>query len=130
MEFLENEGCEELYRYDHRAWRQYAAITKNSYGKGTAFYIGTLVPETVLKEILSNAAQCADIELCEESYPLIVRKGFNQYGKKLTYVLNFSEKEETYTLKENAQDLLSGVRFEKGQTVRLEETGVLILESE
>ncbi len=130
MEFLENEGCEELYRYDHRAWRQYAAITKNSYGKGTAFYIGTLVPETVLKEILSNAAQCADIELCEESYPLIVRKGFNQYGKELTYVLNFSEKEETYTLKENAQDLLSGVRFEKGQTVRLEETGVLILESE
>ena len=40
MELLVSEGAEVLASYEHYNWKDYAAITRNHYGKGQAVYIG------------------------------------------------------------------------------------------
>ena len=40
MELLKPEGAEVLAEYEHYNWKGYAAITRNQYGKGMAYYLG------------------------------------------------------------------------------------------
>ena len=42
MELLVSEGAEVLASYEHYNWKDYAAITRNHYGKGLAVYIGCM----------------------------------------------------------------------------------------
>ncbi|MFR5152844.1 MAG: beta-galactosidase trimerization domain-containing protein [Ruminococcus sp.] len=39
------EGAEVLASYEHYNWKDYAAITRNHYGKGQAVYIGCMTDE-------------------------------------------------------------------------------------
>ncbi|MFQ7553007.1 MAG: beta-galactosidase trimerization domain-containing protein [Blautia marasmi] len=45
MELLVSEGAEVLASYEHYNWKDYAAITRNHYGKGQAVYIGCMTDE-------------------------------------------------------------------------------------
>ena len=45
MELLMPQEAEVLASYDHYNWKEYAAITKNHYGKGTAIYIGCMTDD-------------------------------------------------------------------------------------
>ena len=49
MELLVSEGAEVLASYEHYNWKDYAAITRNHYGKGQAVYIGCMTDEETLK---------------------------------------------------------------------------------
>ena len=49
MELLMPQEAEVLAFYDHYNWKEYAAITKNHYGKGTAIYIGCMTDNNTLK---------------------------------------------------------------------------------
>ena len=94
MELIETEGAEVLASYDHYNWGKYAAITRNVYGKGNALYVGTKVDNTTLNTLLDEWLRQADVEVPEEKYPLIIRKGTNDYGKKVRYYLNYSNEEQ------------------------------------
>src|SRR6202012_3359532 len=47
-ELLIPEGCKVLASYDHPYWGNYAAITKNHYGKGTVLYFGALLSRVLM----------------------------------------------------------------------------------
>ena len=51
MELLMPQEAEVLASYDHYNWKEYAAITKNHYGKGTAIYIGCMTDNNTLKAV-------------------------------------------------------------------------------
>ena len=51
MELLVSEGAEVLASYEHYNWKDYAAITRNHYGKGQAVYIGCMTDEETLKSV-------------------------------------------------------------------------------
>ncbi|MDD7728487.1 MAG: beta-galactosidase [Clostridia bacterium] len=94
MELIETEGAEVLASYDHYNWGEYAAITRNVYGKGKAVYVGTKVDDTTLNTLLDEWLRQAEVDVPEEKYPLIIRKGTNDYGKTVRYYLNYSNKEQ------------------------------------
>ena len=77
MELLMPQEAEVLASYDHYNWKEYAAITKNHYGKGTAIYIGCMTDDNTLKAVLTEALNSAEVEIPEYSWPVIVRKGIN-----------------------------------------------------
>ena len=52
MELLAADGAEVLASYEHCNWKDYAAITRNHYGKGQAVYIGCMTDEDTLKASL------------------------------------------------------------------------------
>ena len=97
MELLMPQEAEVLASYDHYNWKEYAAITKNHYRKGTAIYIGCMTDNNTLKAVLTEALNSAEIEIPEYSWPVIVRKGTNDLGKCVRYILNYSAEEQKVT---------------------------------
>lgn len=93
MELLMPQEAEVLASYDHYNWKEYAAITKNHYGKGTAIYIGCMTDDNTLKAVLTEALNSAEVEIPEYSWPVIVRKGINDLNKCVRYILNYSAEE-------------------------------------
>ena len=77
MELLVSEGAEVLASYEHYNWKDYAAITRNHYGKGQAVYIGCMTDEETLKSVYKAVLPEAGVEIPEYHYPIIVRKGLN-----------------------------------------------------
>ena len=129
MELVQTEGAEVLAAYDHPAWGGYAAITRNSFGKGTAYYVGCMTDEKTLDRLLEEVLKTAEIIECSDAYPVIVRKGKNDYGKTIRYFLNFSGEEQNVACQMGeAKELLSGEKIREGSQMILPAWGVKIIE--
>lgn len=129
MELLVADGAEVLASYEHCNWKDYAAITRNHYGKGQAVYIGCMTDEDTLKAVYKAVLPEADVEIPEYHYPIIVRKGTNDLGKTIRYFLNYSavELEMPYEYK-NGEELLENTSVEKGAALQMPAWGVKIVE--
>lgn len=129
MELLVSDGAEVLASYEHYNWKDYAAITRNHYGKGQAVYIGCMTDEETLKSVYKAVLPEADVEIPEYHYPIIVRKGLNDLGKTVCYFLNYSgmELEMPYDYK-NGIELLENTAVENGTALQMPAWGVKIVE--
>ena len=56
------QGAQVLWRYDDPFYRQYAAITRHTYGQGTAYYLGTAPDQSTLDQVLDQAMARAGLE--------------------------------------------------------------------
>ena len=118
MELLMPQEAEVLASYDHYNWKEYAAITKNHYGKGTAIYIGCMTDDNTLKAVLTEALNSAEVEIPEYSWPVIIRKGSNDLGKCVRYILNYSAEEQNVIYHgANGTELFSEESVQDGDTV-------------
>ena len=129
MELLVSEGAEVLASYEHYNWKDYAAITRNHYGKGQAVYIGCMTDEETRKSVYKAVLPEAGVEIPEYHYPIIVRKGLNDLGKTVCYFLNYSgmELEMPYDYK-NGIELLENTAVENGTALQMPAWGVKIVE--
>lgn len=129
-ELLSADEADVLERYEHQYWKTYAGITKNSYGKGTAYYIGAYTGKDVLKKLLRAAAESTGPaeSVPPYSWPVIIRSGINAEQEKIHYVFNYSQ--TSVQLKcpyAHVTDILSGEHYEGGETIRLHDWDVKIL---
>lgn len=129
MELLIPDGARVLAAYDHDNWKGYAAVTENRYGSGTAVYVGCMTDREVLERILESVLQEAMAEAVQERFPIIVRKGTNDFGKTVRFYLNFSAAERTtrYRFGDGVK-LLTGAEIQSGDVICLEPWGVKIIE--
>ena len=123
------DGAEVLASYEHYNWKDYAAITRNHYGKGQAVYIGCMTDEDTLKAVYKAVLPDAGVEISEYHFPIIVRKGMNDLGKTVHYFLNYSgvELEMPYEYK-NGVELSENAGIESGEALRVPAWGVKIVE--
>lgn len=118
MELLTPDGAEVLARYDHYSWKDNAAITRNSYGKGHAYYIGCMTDQTVLSNILVDVLCTAGVETLETTSPVIVRKGQNGEGKTICFFFNYSAEEKSVHYRyADGEDLLTGIAVHSGDAL-------------
>lgn len=129
MELLVLDGAEVLASYDHYNWKEYAAITKNHYGEGTAVYLGCMTDQETLEKVLRSALQDAGVEQIEERFPVIVRKGKNDLGKTVRFYFNYSAEERTteYRFSEGVE-LLTGTEITTQDVMQIAPWGVSIIE--
>ncbi len=129
MELLEPDGARVLISYDHQSFGRYAALTRNSYGRGSATYLGCNVSEDILHQVLSDVVKDAGIELNENfAFPLIHRKGLNTKGKMIHYFMNYSGKELGFTPEINGIELISGQSVDDRQKITLKAWDLAIIE--
>lgn len=129
MELLVSKGAEVLAYYDHYNWKEYAAITKNHYGKGMAVYLGCMTDQATLKAVMREVLQSAQVEIPVYSYPVIVRKGINDFGRTVKYFFNYSaNKQSVPYIYKNGMELLSETRIETQETLDIPAWGVKIIE--
>ena len=144
--------AEVLLRYENPAWSRYAAVTAHRFGKGCGIYMGAMPTEELLDEIIDRAAAEAGItpppafspiRVCppEESWTVktpealrkhtvAIRRGFNDFGKEVTYYLNYSAwTQRGVHAGGPAVSLLDGREIGTGDTIVLKPWGVEIAES-
>lgn len=127
-ELLQAQKAETLASYEHRYWGNYSAVTKNRYGEGFAYYVGTCLEKEQLKKYVLLAAADAGVEVPEERWPVIIKNG-TVNDRKLHYFLHYSETyRETVCPYEKATELFSGKIYRKGENIPLKDWDVKILE--
>ena len=129
MELLIPKGAEVLASYKHYNWNEYTAITRNHYGKGTAVYIGCMTDDKTLKAVITAALSASGVEIPEEKYPVIIRSGINDLGKKIRYFFNYSseEQEVLYAFKDG-KELLTDGRIRAQSVLKIPAWDVKIIE--
>ena len=55
-------GAETLYKYGDKFYREYSAITKNSYGNGNVYYFGCTPDQNTIKKVMENIIRDESIE--------------------------------------------------------------------
>lgn len=127
-ELLKTGAGESLGNYEHRYWGEYAGITRNSYGKGYAYYVGCFTHKSTLKEVYTQAAADAGMDILPMDWPLIVRSGVSREGRALHYLFNYSEEERDCLCPwERVTDILAGCTYKKGDKIILQDWDVRIL---
>lgn len=128
MELLKTNTAEAQAVYEHPYWGAYAGITRNSYGKGTAYYVGCYTEKDILKDIYRQGAREAGIPLQDWSWPVILRSGETKEGRKLHFILHYSEEERDILCPfEEAENILSGKIYRNQDVIHLKDWDVLVL---
>lgn len=129
MELLRPDGdAEILLRYDHRAYHDYAAVTWHPYGKGSAAYLGTMLEESVLQNVLLALLPKMNIQRPGVCWPLVIKEGKNDFGMQVRYVLNYAGQESGYPVPADCRELLSGNIYREGDALTVPGWGVAVLE--
>jgi beta-galactosidase len=130
-EMLIPDAAKPLAFYDHPFFAKYPAITRNSFGKGTLTYEGTVLSGKLQDAVLLDVLRQADLAGPDQDLPARVRvkHGFNAKNKKLHYFFNYSSVPQSFTYSYGAgADLLSQMPAAPGQTINLKPWDVAIIE--
>ncbi len=131
IELLKPTGAKTMARYEHCNWGRYSAVTQNKYGKGIATYIGCFVSDEYLKAILEDCLKKAGLWGEEQkcSFPAIIRKGTNSFGKEIIYFFNYSnnETEVEYTGKDGIS-VTDGKQIHSGEKITINPWDFIIVE--
>lgn len=131
MELLKPTTAKVIASYNHKNWGKYAAITKNEYGKGNAVYVGCYVEKVLLKEIVKDYLKEIGLYEAEQNYnwPLIIRKGYNDLGKKINYYFNYSDGEIAFHyIHEDGQELTRKKEIRKNQEISISPWDFIVVE--
>ncbi len=110
VDWLTPENATTLARYEGK-WhlKPFAALTKNTYGKGKAWYLGTVIKEDAFyDQLIKNLLADAGIVPLVKP-PLGVEVSIRQgNGQKLLFVINHTEEQQTVNIPAGKTELLTG----------------------
>ena len=131
MELLTPTTATVVARYHHPVWSNYAAITRNSYGKGEVTYLGFMPTDALAGKIMEEAVKRAGLWGPQQSgqFPVIIRSGTLKTGHEVHYLLNYtaSPVRVTYAFADGTE-LLTGRGVKKDQALDISAWGVAIIE--
>ncbi|MYL69764.1 cellulase family glycosylhydrolase [Halobacillus litoralis] len=94
-DLLVPEQAQTLYSYQDQFYKDYAAVTKNTFGKGSVYYIGGGLSEEALEKIASDVTSDQGIQTIEsESDVEVYRRHIG--GDYYLFLMNHSDKEKSY----------------------------------
>lgn len=130
-ELLKAEAAESIADYEHKYWGTYAGITRNVYQDGCCYYVGGYVDQEILKDIYRRGLEDAGLEQPAYLFPVIFRSGRNARGESIHYVFHYSQDEKEIVCPyEQAEELVSGRTYRKGDILTLKDWDALILREE
>ena len=112
MDLVTCDTATPLFFYDHPVRKKYAAATVNQFGKGSALYLSSMFDGALLEKVLVHYfASLPETLLAhpECHFPLIIREGVNDFGKRVRFYFNYSGEKQTAICKGiSGTELLSG----------------------
>lgn len=127
MELVTCDTAAPVATYRHPAWKEYAAITRNEYGKGSSLYLGCYFDANLLEKVLIPYVK--DAIVTQYTFPVILKCGKNDAGNEVLFYFNYSWENQEITYEfENATDLFTENRISTGDRFTLKAWDVKILE--
>jgi beta-galactosidase len=130
-ELLTLDTAQALAFYDHPFFGKFPAITRNTFGKGSLTYEGTVLSDALQSKVLLDVLQRAGIAGPDQNLPASLRAkhGTNRNGKIIHYYLNYSSAEQTFGYShKNGTDLLSQAAIASSQRITLKPWDLVIVE--
>jgi beta-galactosidase len=126
-DWIKSTGAERIARYDQSQLKPYAAVTRNQFGKGIGWYVGTIVdkPEFYDKLVaqLLDDAEVRPLVTSPQGVEISVRS--NQ-DRRLLFVINHTDQAATVNVPSGQQELLS--KTTTGESLTLDGFGVAVIE--
>ena len=120
------EGAEVLSTYEKDFYQGMPAITKNSFGKGEAYYVATRSDRAFYEKFIGTLCKEAGIRpVAEPQKKLEATIRSNENGRYL-FLLNHGEEMLSVILEYSGKELLSGNTYQAGEKVKLPAKGVFI----
>jgi beta-galactosidase len=121
-EFLVPDKAKPLAYYDHPVFGPYPAITRNSHGRGTLTYQGTMLSDKLQEKVLQETLKTAGVPLPDVDLPAAVKSkhGVLNNGRAVHFYFNFSRapQELIYNYGEG-MEILSGRPMAKSDKLNL-----------
>src|SRR3954468_8997290 len=130
-EMLTLDSAQGIAYYDHPFFGKYPAITRNSFGKGSLTYEGTVLSDALQAKVLLDVLQRAGIASSDQKLPSNVRvkHGNTRTGKMVHYYLNYSSDPQTFTYSYGAgTDLLLQAAVAPSQKVTVKPWDLVLIE--
>jgi beta-galactosidase len=131
MELLTPTTATTIARYHHPVWGKYAAVVRNSYGKGEVTYVGFMPSDALTEKIVEESVKRAGLWGQQQAlhFPTIMRSGMLADGHPVHYLLNYSAApaQISYALPQG-KNLLSGEAVPQNGAVALPAWGVAVIE--
>jgi len=120
------QGAQALAGYQQWHMRPFAAATRNQFGRGAAYYVGTVVKEEEFyDQLMQHALKSAGVAPLVKP-PVGVEAALREgEGRKLLFLVNHTEEKQTVPVPEGKQELLSGKQT--GSELDLEPYGVAVI---
>ena len=131
MELMIPEGAEVWATYDSPYWGAYAAITHNRVGRGSVTYIAGNPTPALVREVLLQVCAEAGISRppVDAEFPVIVRSGTNERGRKVHFLFNYSGELASCVYRfPEGKDLLTGKSVATGDEVSIPAWDMYIVE--
>ena len=130
MELLTPTTAAAVAHYHHPVWGKYAAVTRNTYGKGEVTYVGFMPSDVLAEKIVEESVKRAGLWGQQQAlhFPTIMRSGVLADGHLVHYLLNYSAApvQVTYAFTQG-KDLLSGEAVQQNATIHLPAWGVAVI---
>lgn len=127
-DILHLEGAEEIARYGSNFYAGTPAVTKNAFGKGYTYYVGSVLSEDGLEKVLDLACAGAGVaSVIGEETELEVTRRISDAGA-VYFVMNFKDQELPLpTVFTGKKDLLSGQTMEEGEMLGKYDVRIAVL---
>lgn len=122
------EGAQEICGYNSDFYAGMPVVTKNQYGQGLTYYVGTRTDEAFYKEFLGDICEELHIEpviQAPEGIEATVRK--NEKGEYL-FLLNHTNDPLSVQMEKAGKDILSENHYEAGESIVMKAAGVAIIQ--
>jgi beta-galactosidase len=132
-EMLLPETAKALAYYDHPFFGQFPALTRNTFGKGTLTYEGTVLTDALQGKVIAEVLDLAGLTGPDQDLPTPVRmrQGMTSSGKVQRFYLNFSGQSQTFAYPHaDGTELLTGKPVRQSQSVMLGPWDLAIIEEQ
>ena len=128
-DILHLEGAEEIARYGSNFYAGTPAVTRNAFGKGFVYYVGTVLSEDGLEKVLDLACDGAGVaSVIGEETELEVTRRISDVGA-VYFVMNFKDQELPLpAVFAGKKDLLSGRTMEEGEMLKKYDVRIAVLQ--
>jgi len=105
--------------YNSRFFKEKPVITKNTYGKGTVYYVGAVVNNDVVNNLIKQALATAAITpIAESKNELVELTEVNGSKGQFLYAINYSSEDQIISLKSSMLDALSKEKFDSTAIIK------------
>jgi beta-galactosidase len=120
-------GAKTIARYGPPHINQFAAVTRNEFGRGTGWYVGTIVSETQFYDrLVARLLNDARIEPLVAPPPGVEAATRANAEQKLLFLINHTEEDKPVRIPKSRRELLTDETT--GESLKLKPFGVAVIE--
>lgn len=127
-DILHTRGAQALASYEKEFYAGSPALTVNRYGRGLAYYAATRGDREFYRDFVGKAAKDAGIAPVWEEIPGVEVCVRQDARRRFFFFLNHGEQAAETAAREDAQSLLDGAVYGKGEKFEIPAGGVVILQ--